>query len=59
MLGELVEELLRHPELMEPAYRQLHEEAPDDAGAVRVVIDQVASLTDAAAWGLHRQLLGR
>jgi dGTPase len=58
MLGELVEALLRRPDLMEPAYRRLYEDAPSDPGALRVVVDQVASLTDAAAWGLHDRLTG-
>jgi dGTPase len=57
MLAELVEALGRRPDLMEPAYRQLWEAAPDDAAALRVVVDQVASLTDAAAWGMHARVV--
>ena len=57
MLGELVEALCRRPDLMEPAYLQLWEDAADDAAALRVVVDQVASLTDAAAWGLHARVV--
>jgi dGTPase len=30
--------------------------APDDAGRLRVVVDQVASLTDPGATALHRRL---
>lgn len=57
MLGELVEALTRRPDLMEPAFVQLWERAADDAAALRVVVDQVASLTDAAAWGLHARVV--
>ena len=32
--------------------------APDDAARMRVVIDQVASLTDASAVSRHRRLVG-
>jgi dGTPase len=53
MLGELVDALVGRPDLLEPAYRQLYEAADGDAAALRVVVDQVACLTDAAAWGLH------
>ncbi len=38
---------------LEPAYAQAWRAAPDDRARLRVVIDQVASLTDAAAAGLH------
>jgi dGTPase len=40
------------PDSLEPALRQAYCEATDDAGKLRVVIDQVASLTDtsAATW---------
>jgi dGTPase len=33
-------------------------EAPDDSARLRVVIDQVASLTDASALALHERLAG-
>ncbi|NEA03944.1 hypothetical protein G3I28_32295, partial [Streptomyces sp. SID10116] len=33
--------------------------APDDRAARRVVIDQIASLTDAAARALHTRLTSR
>ena len=32
--------------------------APDDAARLRVVVDQVASLTDASAVSRHRRLVG-
>jgi dGTPase len=57
MLGELVAALLARPDLMEPAYQHLYDGAADDAAALRVVVDQVASLTDAAAWGLHARVV--
>ncbi len=38
---------------LEPAYAQSWHEAADDRARLRVVVDQVASLTDAAAAGLH------
>ena len=53
MLGELVDALTGRPDLLEPAYQRLYDDATGDAAALRVVVDQVACLTDAAAWGLH------
>jgi dGTPase len=58
VLAEVVERLVDRPDRLEPAYRELWDQAQDDAAALRVVIDQVAALTDAAAWGLHAQLVG-
>jgi dGTPase len=58
MLAELVEALLARPDLMEPAFVSLYEVSADDAAALRVVVDQVACLTDAAAWGLHARAQG-
>lgn len=55
----LVEALTAHPEAMEPAYQALHAEAGADAARLRVVVDQVAALTDAAAWGLYGRLAPR
>ncbi|WP_030484606.1 deoxyguanosinetriphosphate triphosphohydrolase [Nocardioides aequoreus] len=40
---------------LEPAFADDHERAADDAGRLRVVLDQVASLTDASAVGWHRR----
>jgi dGTPase len=56
VVRELVDALGERPEAMEPAYRLLHAQAPDDAARLRVVVDQVAALTDAAALGLHVRL---
>ncbi len=57
ILGEVVDALVHQPDLLEPAYHQLWAVAPDDAAALRVVVDQVAALTDAAAWGLHARVI--
>ncbi|BBH66628.1 deoxyguanosinetriphosphate triphosphohydrolase-like protein [Actinoplanes sp. OR16] len=57
ILVELVEALLRTPERLDPLFRPLFAAAPDDAAALRVVIDQVASLTDPAAVAWHESLV--
>ncbi|NBF00401.1 deoxyguanosinetriphosphate triphosphohydrolase [Nonomuraea sp. KC401] len=44
------------PGALEPAFRPAYLEAPDDAARVRVVIDQIASLTDTSAVAWHRRL---
>jgi dGTPase len=44
------------PDHLEPAFRLDHEAAGDDAARLRVVIDQVASLTDASALKWHARL---
>ncbi|MGL4743649.1 MAG: deoxyguanosinetriphosphate triphosphohydrolase [Dermatophilaceae bacterium] len=41
------------PGRLDPDLRRDHEQAPDDAAAHRVVVDQVASLTDIRALELH------
>jgi dGTPase len=46
------------PSTLEPVYRQWFLQAPDDAGRLRVVVDQLASLTDPGALALHRRLSG-
>lgn len=53
-LGDLV--LRGAPATLEPALRQQFEQAADDAGRLRAVVDQIASLTDASAMGWHRRL---
>jgi dGTPase len=47
------------PDTLGPVFRDLYDEAPDDAGRLRAVIDEVASLTDTAALFRHRELGGR
>jgi dGTPase len=49
ILLELVDALVRTPSRLDPLFSPLFAAAPDDAAALRVVIDQVASLTDPAA----------
>jgi dGTPase len=57
ILVELVDALVRTPEALDPVFRPLHEAADSDTAALRVVIDQVASLTDPAAVTWHRTLV--
>jgi len=44
------------PATLEPAFRPAYLAAADDAARVRVVIDQIASLTDTSAMAWHRSL---
>ncbi len=44
------------PDLLQPAFRDDHAQAASDAGRLRVVVDQVASLTDASALAWHARL---
>ncbi len=55
---ELVQELvsalrLAGREALDPALRTAYDDAPDDAARLRVVVDQVASLTDRSAVAWH------
>jgi len=57
ILAELVGALTaRAPEALDPVFAPLWKAAPDDAARLRVVIDQVASLTDPAAVAWHQRL---
>jgi len=59
MVHELAEALLaRAPDALEPAFAADFRAAPDDAGRLRVVVDQIASLTDASASAWHTVLCG-
>jgi dGTPase len=59
LLAELVEALLdRGRDGLEPALREDFDRAGDDAARTRVVLDQVASLTDASAVARHAALVG-
>ncbi len=49
----------RRPHTLQPALRPAFENAKDDAGRLRAVIDQIASLTDASATAMHRMLSAR
>ncbi|MDT7570150.1 MAG: dGTPase [Actinomycetota bacterium] len=58
VVAELVDRLTDlAPGPLEPSYAEAWKAAPDDAARLRVVIDQVAGLTDAAAAALHQQLV--
>ena len=58
LLGELVEHLVATGDAhLEPAYADDWAHAPDDAARLRVVLDQVAALTDASAVSWHRRLV--
>ena len=48
--------LERAPESLQPQFRPDFLAAPDDAGRLRVVVDQVAHLTDASAHAWHARL---
>lgn len=57
IIAELVNRLTdTAPDGLAPAYAEEWVAAADDAARLRVVVDQVAGLTDAAALLLHRQL---
>jgi dGTPase len=54
LLAELVEVLVKTgPDRLEPSFAADWADATDDAARLRVVIDQVASLTDASALAWH------
>jgi dGTPase len=58
ILVELVETLSRQaPEHLDPMFAPMWKAAADDAGRLRVVVDQVASLTDHGAVAWHRTLV--
>ena len=54
MLAELAGKVARRaPTALDPLFRGWWEAAPDDAARLRVVVDQLASLTDAQAQSWH------
>ncbi len=59
LIRELVRLLADRPDQLEPAFHAWWTEAPDDAARLRVVVDQIASLTDASARRLHGRLVAR
>ena len=59
VLEVLVRALSARPELMEPPFVADWESASDDDVRLRVVVDQVASLTDVSAADWYLQLTGR
>ncbi|MFC0532578.1 deoxyguanosinetriphosphate triphosphohydrolase [Phytohabitans kaempferiae] len=59
ILTDLVHALVaRAPDGLDPIFAPLWKVAPDEASRLRVVIDQVASLTDPAAVAWHERLSG-
>ncbi|GGV05772.1 deoxyguanosinetriphosphate triphosphohydrolase-like protein [Kitasatospora herbaricolor] len=59
VIAELAEVLTRRaPEGLDVVFAARYEEAEDDCAALRAVIDQIATLTDASALALHARLLG-
>jgi dGTPase len=59
VLTELAEALsARAPDGLDPQFRALHAAAADEAARRRVVVDQIAALTDASARTLHARLVG-
>jgi dGTPase len=60
ILSELVAALVaRGPDELDPVFAPLWRAAPDENARLRVIIDQVASLTDPAAVAWHERLVRR
>jgi len=56
LLTELCHALLARPEALDPLHAPVWAAAADDAARLRVVLDQVAGLTDTSAVGWHARL---
>jgi hypothetical protein len=55
-IKELVEMLLKHPHEMDSFFQKPWNEASDETAKMRVIIDQVAALTDPGAYALHARV---
>ncbi|QKW19482.1 deoxyguanosinetriphosphate triphosphohydrolase [Kitasatospora sp. NA04385] len=59
VIAELADALMNDaPQLLDPVFAAQYEEAEDGRAALRSVIDQIATLTDASALALHAKLVG-
>ncbi|MFI2608700.1 deoxyguanosinetriphosphate triphosphohydrolase [Kitasatospora sp. NPDC018619] len=59
VIAELAYVLARRaPEGLDPVFAAMYREAEDDRAALRTVVDQIATLTDASALALHARLVG-
>ncbi|MPZ59748.1 MAG: deoxyguanosinetriphosphate triphosphohydrolase [Propionibacteriales bacterium] len=58
VVADLVRSFVQTPERLEPAFRGDYGSAATDGERLRVVVDQVASLTDASALAWHRDFIG-
>lgn len=59
LLFDLMDALVEDPlERLEPMFAQLWKQAPDEDAKLRVIIDQIASLTDQSARVWHARFCG-
>ncbi|GAA1506490.1 deoxyguanosinetriphosphate triphosphohydrolase [Brevibacterium permense] len=56
VIDELAEWYSQSPDKLDPMFRADHAEAADDSARLRVIVDQIASLTDHSAWALYHHL---